>query len=125
MQLNIKSCRMLIVQQLWPHLLWHQQTSSTHQLLPIKTATIIMGIIIRIKNKNRTTKVINGDTIKPTKKHLKKQHKYYNHMPIYDQTIRRPLVFATLWRALRTVIVNPNYFQYSRPRIDIGYSFTL
>jgi hypothetical protein len=62
---------MLIVQQLWPHLLWHQQTSSTHQLLPIKTATISMGIIIRIKNKHRTTNVINGDTIKPTKKHLK------------------------------------------------------
>ena len=124
MQLNIKSCRMLIVQQLWPHLLWHQQTSSTHQLLPIKTATITMGIIIRIKNKSRTTKVINGDTIKPTKKHLKKQYKYYNHTPVYYQTIRRPLVVASLWRAPRTVIVNQNYFKHSRRRVDVGYSFS-
>ena len=63
------------------------------------------------QKQNRTTKVINGDTIKPTKKHLKKQHKYYNHTPVYYQTIRRPLVVASLWRAPRTVIVNPNYFQ--------------
>jgi hypothetical protein len=124
MQLNIKSCPNSIMQLLWPHLLWHQQASATHQLLPIKTTTITMGIIIRIKNKSRTTKVINGDTIKPTKKHLK-QYKYYNHTPVYCQTIRRPLVVASLWRAPRTVIVNPNYFQFSGPRIDVGYSFSL
>ena len=61
---------------------------------------------------------------KAYKKALKKQYKYYNHTPVYYQTIRRPLVVASLWRAPRTVIVNQNYFQHSRPRIDVGYSFS-
>lgn len=67
--------------------------------------------------------VINADTLMPTEKHLKKQYKYYNPTPVYNQTIHRPLDIASLWRAPRTVIVNPKYFQYSRSRIDAGYSF--
>lgn len=61
---------------------------------------------------------------KAYKKALKKQYKYYNHTPIYYQPIRRPLVVAPLWRAPRPVIVNPSYYQYSRPHINVGYSFS-
>ena len=61
---------------------------------------------------------------KAYKKALKKQYKYYNHTPVYYLPIRRPLVVASLWRAPRTVIVNPNYFQFSGPRIDVRYSFS-
>jgi hypothetical protein len=61
---------------------------------------------------------------KAYKKALKKQYKYYNHTAVYYQTIRRPLVVASLCRAPRTVIVNQNYFQHSRPHIDVGYSFS-
>jgi hypothetical protein len=61
---------------------------------------------------------------KAYKKALKKQYKYYNHTPVYYQPIRRPLVVAPLWRAPRPVIVHPNYYQNSRPNINVGYSFS-
>ena len=62
---------------------------------------------------------------KAYKKALKKQYKYYNHTPVYYRPIRRPLVVAPLWRAPRPVIVNPNHYQYSRPHINVDYSFSL
>ena len=62
---------------------------------------------------------------KAYKKAIKKQYKDYNHTPVYYQPIRRPLVVAPIWRAPRPIIVNPNYYQHSRPRINVGYGFSL
>ena len=76
-------------------------------------------------HKNQKQKSYNKGYHRGYKKALKKQYKYCNHTLVYYQTIRRPLVVASFWRAPRTVIVNPNYFQFSGPRIDVGYSFSL
>jgi len=113
------------VQLLWPHLLWHQQASSTHQLLPIKTTAITMDIHHHKNQKQKSyNKGYQRGYNKAYKKALKKQYNYYNHTPVYYQPIRRPVVVAPLWRAPRPVIVNPNYYQYSRPHINVGYSFS-
>tara|TARA_B100001173_G_C15596909_1_gene382891 strand:+ start:102 stop:443 length:342 start_codon:yes stop_codon:yes gene_type:complete len=61
---------------------------------------------------------------KSYKKALKK-YKYYNHTPVDYQPIRQPVVVATLWRAPRPAIVNPNYYQYSRSHINVDYDFSL